>query len=273
MSQSLKRMGRKGNIRCGLPVTQNGITLYPIEMLHYEDFLSCKDAITLRLSTLPVKYLSQDYFSAIYSFELDSYEKTGKSIGLLSRLIRFFELSLRIEEHESFSENLFEYEKNGDQLIVKSINVKQNDTIIKITPFVFSTAIRPILAELNGLKLPDESENLDLVIANEQKAELQNHTKPLNVNTDDLIASVAYQSNCRERDIMSWTVREFELRRNAIERNKKFTLYGQAEMGGMVSFKKGNPAPSWCYDVLDESLGTQSLSELNFGNAQQKLNE
>ena len=39
----------------------------------------------------------------------------------------------------------------------------------------------------------------------------------------------------------------------------------------MVTFKKGNPAPSWEFDVLDDSLGTVSLSEL--GNRVRGLKE
>jgi hypothetical protein len=272
MSQSYEMIGRKARVRSGLPVSQNGLMLYPIEMLHYEDFLSCKDAITLRISSLPAKYIVKDYFSAVYSFETDYIEKEGKSTGLFSRMIRFFELSLRIGDNKLFYENLFDYENRNGKIVITSINVTQNEKTVKITPFEFSSSIRPVLAEINGLELPDESENIDLVIANEQKAALHNKTKTLKANTDDLIASVAYLSRCRERDVLAWTVREFELRKSAIERDKRFSLYGQAEMSGMVSFKNGNPFPSWCYDVLDESLGTQSLSELNFGDAKQRQN-
>lgn len=57
-------------------------------------------------------------------------------------------------------------------------------------------------------------------------------------------------------------MREFENRRKAIERDKKYTLFGQAEMSGMVSFKNGNPYPSWCYDSIDESMGTMTTTAL-----------
>ena len=133
---------------------------------------------------------------------------------------------------------------------------------MKFTPLDFSTRFRQIIAEQNGLELPDEAENIALVQDNEKLKELNNKGKSLNVNLDDLIASVAYQSKVSEKEIMTWTVREFENRKKAIDRDKRFMLCGQAEMSGMVSFKSGNPAPSWQFDVLDNSLGTMESSKL-----------
>ena len=270
MSQSCETVGRIALIRQGLPVSALGLTFYPITMLHYDDFLACKDAITLRLSTLPVKYISQDYLSAIFSFETDFFRKNGEQIGLISRVFRFFTLSLRIGENEISRKNLLNVKDKDGNVSIESINAVQDGRLVRISPQEFSTVIRPLLAQMNGLDLPDESENLDLIHANEQKKELDQPKQRMHVNTDDLISSVAYLSHCRERELMEWTVREFELRRTAIERDKRYTMCGQAEMGGMITFKNGNPAPSWCYDVLDNSLGTKSLSELNFGNAKQK---
>ena len=76
------------------------------------------------------------------------------------------------------------------------------------------------------------------------------------------IASVAYQSGIRERDINEWTVREFENRRKAIQRDKRYQMYGTAELSGMVSFKKGNPAPCWEFDIKADECGTMPLSEI-----------
>lgn len=272
MSQRYSEFDRTAAIRCGLPIPFRGLQLYPIEMSHYDQFLACKDALLLRLGTLPVKYLSMDYFSALFAFEVDTVRESGKSPGLFYKMITLLLLSLRIEgSAEEFCRG-FHYELVDGEPRISKIDVTQENHTESITPFEFSSQLRPLIAHVNGLELPDESENLDLVIANEQKKSLNAPSYRLNATTDALIASVAYLSGCRERDVMGWTVREFEQRKSAIDREKKYMLYGQAEMSGMVTFKKGNPAPSWCYDLLDESLGTQSLSELNFGDAKQKEN-
>lgn len=270
MSQSLSRVETDRLIRKGLPVPLLGLTFYPIRMMYYDEFLSCKDVLTLRLRTLPVRYMVKDYFSAVFCMESDAVQKTQNGTGMLQKLMRMFYLSLRMEEDDASCSFSFEFENVGNETVVKHICVHQKEKSVSITPTAFSAQVRPLLARLNGLELPNESENLDLVIANEQKKQFNASKVKLNVNTNDLIASVAYLSGCREQDVCDWTVREFEARIKAIERDKRYTMYGQAEMSGMVSFKNGNPAPSWCYEVQDESLGTQSLSELNFGNAKQK---
>ena len=73
----------------------------------------------------------------------------------------------------------------------------------------------------------------------------------LKFDLDNLISSVAYLSHTDERTVDEWTVLQFERRNKAIQRDKQFMLYGQAEMSGMVSFKNGNPYPSWCFDRTD----------------------
>lgn len=262
---------RMGLIRSGSPVPLLGLTFYPILMKDYDEFIACKDAITLRLGTLPVKYLAMDYFSAIFAFEIDTMQATKKAIGLFSKVIRMLQLSLRIDcDNEEFSKWI-SYGKRNDEICIDHIEIHQDEKTVCITPSDISGQIRGLIADLNGLELPDEGENLDLVIANEQKKEfLARGQKRLKHSINDLISSVAYHSRCRESEVLSWTVREFEARRSAIDRDKRYMLYGQAEMGGMVTFKNGNPAPSWCYEVYDDSLGTQSLSELQFGDAKQK---
>lgn len=271
MSQSLNDLERRNAIRQGNPVPMLGLTFYPITMRHYEEFLSCKDAIILRMTTLPVKYVVKDYLSAVFSFELDSLKETGKPVGLFQKALKMMTLSLRIESDIISDKSIQMKEENGE-VVLKEILVTQGNKTVSISPLDFSQRIRQLIAEQNGLELPDESQNVDLVLANEQRKRLKQSNVKLDQNPDHLIASVAYQSKCRESEIWNWTVREFELRKDAIERDKNYMLYGQAEMSGMVSFKNGNPAPSWCYDILDDSLGTMSLSALNFGNTPQKNN-
>ena len=109
--------------------------------------------------------------------------------------------------------------------------------------------MRPLIAEQNGIQLPDESFNPEIV-EEEQRLSQEGEGK-LKFDINTLIASVANASRLRECEIDEWTVVEFERRRQAIEREKQFMLYAQAEMSGMVKFKKGNPCPSWQLDKQD----------------------
>lgn len=253
-------------IRAGEPITKCGLTFYPITMQFYEDFIGCKDVLELRLSSLPARYASKDFFTAIFLMDSNAArENPEKSTGTFLRFIHLFFLSLRTSiEEANLEENVF-YAKNGDETVIDHIRVKQGDQTVEITPYEFSAVIRPLIAEINGVKLPDESENIDLVRAAQEKKEFESGLRNETFDIDNLISSVAYQSGRRIKDLLDWTVREFELLKNAIDRDKRFMLYGQAEMSGMVTFKKGNPAPSWCFDCIDDSLGTRSLSEMAIG--------
>lgn len=258
MSQSMQN---KSIIRRGLPVSAFGLTFHPITMENYEIFLSCKDALTVRQGSLPVRYLSMDYLSALFALEQEKNTGSGKS-GFFAKTMKLLDLSLRIGSDNSLLYERILFEADNGLISLKGIKLMQENISVTISPRDYSDVIRPIIAELNGVELPDESHNIDLIRANEKKASLINQNVNLNVNIDDLIASVAYQSHLSEREIYDWTVREFENRKKAIERDKRYMLYAQAEMSGMVTFKNGNPAPSWYFDKIDESLGTMSLDDL-----------
>lgn len=266
MSQSNfnKKIERMKAIRMGSPVSICGLTFYPITMSDYEIFKACSAAWTLRMSTLPVKYISRNFLDAIFCLDIDLINEGNEAMGLFSRVMRMLFLSLREPYNIKDLRELLELtidEKKG--ICIEKIKVTQNGNEIEIKPNDFVTKIRPLIAEMNGLKLPNERENPDLVRDLELKKQFNamQSGKRLNENIDDLIASVAYNSHIREKDILEWTVKEFEGRVNAIERDKNYTMYGQAQLSGMVSFKNGNPFKSWCYDVLDDSLGTQSLAD------------
>lgn len=253
---------RKTKIRKGEPITESELIFYPITMDYYDRFIQCKDAIILRQASLPVRYLSMNYLSALFAMEIDAIKSGQPSASLFFKVMLMLHLSLRIGFNvDELSKNICVKEEH-DKIVLDHIVIKQDDKIVKFTPRDFSTKFRPLIAEQNGLELPDESENIDLIHDNNKLKEMANKGKPLNINLDDLIASVAYQSKLSEKDIMSWTVREFENRKKAIERDKRYMLCGQGEMSGMVSFKNGNPSPSWCFDTLDNSLGTMEGSKL-----------
>lgn len=268
------KMDRKSLVRRGKPVECLGLTFYPIKMYHYDDFLASKDALVLRLGTLPVKYAIKDYLNAIFSLEYDAVQGNGVGIGLFNRAISLLLMSLRIDVNlkEFIGKQVFIRQVGENDFEIDHIVVIQNNIRVEITPQDFSSQIRPLIAEQNGLELPNESDNAELVKAQEELTELNNSTKRLKQSTTSLIASVAYNSKVSEREIDEWTVREFENRRSAIERDKRYTLYSQAELSGMVSFKNGNPFPSWCYDTIDDTMGTMALSSLGnaIGGATQK---
>lgn len=255
---SLRQSERAFKIRNGDMIEACGLELYPINMRHYETFSCCKDALSLRLSSLPVRLMAMDFLTAVFTMEIEALGAGEKNIGIFGRIIRLFNLALRAEIDNERLSNSIVCSSQGQ---LTAIKVWQNTKEHSITPFDFSNVIRPIIAEQNGIELPDEQDNIDLVRSNDEKNALTNKTD-LKANIDDLIASVAYQSRMTEREINNMTVREFEQRRKAIDRDKRYMLYMSAELSGMVKFKGGNPYQSWCFDSRGEELGTMGVDTL-----------
>lgn len=261
---------RRLRIRRGEPIEECGVTLYPITMDHYEDFTQCRNSIAIRLSSLPVRYMTMDYLSAIFALELDALKENpdAPTGGIFYHLMQLFALSMRVEMNgQMLNDGLHTTVDVKGNIGIEYLEYTQTDVdgepkIIHVTPFEFSSQIRPLIAAQNQIVLPDESENSDLVADYERKKQIQSKGPPLNTDLDDLVSSVAYLSGVSDKEIMQWTVRDFENRRRAIERVMKHQIYAQAEMGGMVSFKNGNPYPSWCFDAIDETLGTMAAADL-----------
>lgn len=273
MAYGLATMSRERRLRIrrGEPIRECGLDLFPITMDHYEDFLQYEDALTMRLSSLPVRYACLDYMSAVFALELDAVLKGTDgpgSGGFFSRLMRLFGLSLRIEmTPETLNDCIYYRSTDDGHISIEYMEITQKDAdgntnTAKITPFQFSSVLRPLIAAQNQIVLPDESENAELVEAYETKKKILQRGVALKTDPDDLISSVAYLSGVSNAEIMNWNVRDFENRRRAIERDKNYMLFNQAELSGMVTFKNGNPHPSWCFDAVDDKLGTMEYAEL-----------
>ncbi len=254
----LSRSDKLFKIRNGEMMEACGLELYPIKMRHFEIFSSCKEALALRMSSLPVRMMTLDFLSAVFAMEIEALKVGAQNAGLFGRVMQLFYLALRVDIDRNTLAESIQCDANGK---LTAIKVWQNGKEHHISPYDFSCVIRPILAEQNGIELPNEQDNIDLVKSNDEKKALTSFAK-LKVNTDDLIASVAYQSRMSEREINDMTVREFEYRRKAIERDKRYMLYASAELSGMVKFKDGNPYQSWCFDSYGDELGTMGVAEL-----------
>lgn len=255
-------------VRTSQPITKCGLTLYPITMRDYDDFILCKDALAIMQSSLPAAYLAMDFLSALFAYALDEInspenkQQSSEKTAAFQRVLRLLYLSLRCDcKIENISDDIVYANKNG-RVVIDHIKIHQTEETVELTPSMFSGIIRPIIAYQNGIELPNELDNPDL-IKEYKKYQKEDDSVKLKVNTDDLIASVAYQSHISEAEIIeSWTVRQFEYRVRAIERDKRYTLCGSAEMSGFASFKNGNPHPSWCYDAETDLPGSTSLSAI-----------
>lgn len=249
------------------PIRFGNLFVYPMTVADYEVLWNCESALTIRLSALPVIYAVKPYAEALFDIALkgENVFSNGGDVVARSddwyRFVRLLCVSLHIPV--SAIRNMLQIKvDNAQNNRLTAITVRQfvdNDEIVQNLTVQDLGDLRRIIAELNGRKLPDESENAELAQA-EMDIMSANGSK-LDVNLDSLLATVARDQHCRIKDLSDWTIYEFELCRAAIERERRFTVYGIGEASGMSKFPKGNPFPSIFYDKPAEISAVVSASE------------
>lgn len=227
---------------------KTGIVFYPITMQDYEMYQLCKSALLIRQSTLPASYIAMPYLQALYAYDIE----TGYANGLMLKVLNILAMAMQrpLECLKVF------VNPNGE---FAEIRYQSSSEIMRITAKDFAK-IRSTIAEQNGDKLPDESENTELVEA-ENDIALKTASK-VEYSFETLISSVALQYRIRPKEILQWNIREFENVKRAIERDKLYMLCTAAEFGG-TKWKNGNPAPSWFADRKREgSIALEPLKDL-----------
>lgn len=252
--------------KSGEPIRFKTLYLYPLTVKDYELLWSCESALSIRMATLPVTYAIMRYPEALFAIAIDGKDVVvnGEVVARANDWLRFLMLlcaSLRIPLEQMRNAIGFNVDKN-DKRRLAFVTVKQfmeteeNLEALDVSDLI---SLREIIAMLNGRKLPDESENAELA-----QADIDIRSQSgirLDINLDSLLASVARDQRVRIKDLLLWTIYEFELIRSAIERERRFTVYGIGENSGMVKFPKGNPFPSIFFDKPAESSAVISASE------------
>ena len=252
--------------KSGEPIRFKTLYLYPLTVKDYELLWSCESALTIRMATLPVTYAIMRYPEALFAIAIDGKDVVvnGEVVARANDWVRFLMLlcaSLRIPLEQMRNAIGFNVDKN-DKRRLAFVTVKQfmeTEENLEALDVSDLLELREIIAKLNGRKLPDESENAELAQAD---VDIRSQSGiRLDINLDSLLASVARDQRIRIKDLLPWTIYEFELIRSAIERERRFTVYGIGENSGMVKFPKGNPFPSIFFDKPAESSAVISASE------------
>lgn len=230
-------------LREGKPIECAGLTFYPIKMSDWDAFIETRPAVTQMMQSLPAAYISLPYLAALWAIDIDAIENNMPVTGLFGTLMRFMTLALRTADEET----PFQIFVEKDTQRLAYVRFFQNGRTADITPLIFSTEIRPLLCEQNGLELPDEAANLELLEAEKEIAELND--EGIDFNPETLVSSVAYMSHVTEEEIYeNWTVRSFMRRKEAIDRELCYRLYRTAALAGTIKTDGNNPFPSWCFD-------------------------
>ena len=254
--------------RIGEPIKYDKLHVYPLTVADYETLWNCESALTIRMSSLPVIYAIKPYAEALFDIALHGetvYSNGGDVVARADDWFRFMSL-LCISLHipvSAIKSMIQIHVDNAQNKRLTSVSVRQfvdNEEIVQSLSVQDLGNLRSIIASLNGRKLPDESENAELAQAEQDIASASG--AKLDVNLDSLLATVARDQRKRIKDLDEWTIYEFELCRAAIERERRFTVYGIGETSGMVKFTNGNPFPSIFYDKPSEISAVVSAQEL-----------
>lgn len=268
MTHSINKFDIQRAARNGKYIRYGKLYVYPLTVANYETLWNCESALTIRLSSLPVIYAIKPYAEALFDIAVQGenvYSNGGDVVARPDDWYRFISLLL-ISLHipvNAIKNMLQIHVDNAQKNRLTSVSVRQfveEEEIVENLTVQDLGNLRSIIAGLNGRKLPDESENAELAQA-EQDIASSSGTK-LDVNLDSLLATVARDQHKRIKDLDDWTIYEFELCRAAIERERRFTVYGIGEASGMVKFANGNPFPSIFYDKPAEISSVVSAQEL-----------
>lgn len=237
------------------------LTVYPITVRHYTEFQECKISIALMQKKFGVELASMPYLRMIFYL-------SNQETNILALLSKLLSLALHIQE-----EQIRLQFDDGKLTLLFLDGVNEDANVIEAVSELRFAKLRRIIAEQNCIKLPNEQANLEILESEEEIAR-QNGAN-LNVDFTELFFSVATYCGLSAEAVLNMTIFEFEKRISAVSRITKYQMFGQGEMSGFVTFKNGNPYPSWCFDRPEDGLhGTIPLAqfEKQVGNAVEKTN-
>lgn len=218
-----------------------GLVLHPLTMKDYGAYLNFGKALTVRLSGLGAKYAVRCYADALYMLMRDK----GDLRWMMFKML--WGLAMGIPKDDVFKCIL---DLPGENKL-NGVRVRYGEMLAALLPSQINE-IREIIAVQNGLELPDESDNAEIMDAEEDAK--SGKANGLDLNVFDEIASVAAVSHLRLDDMKDMRILEYTLLRSAQNRRMNYILCSIAEGNG-AKFKGGNPCPTWLYNKTDELHG------------------
>lgn len=249
------------------PVDTEGFRLYPVLVDEYEEYLLARPAIEFMHQSLPRVMLNMPILQAYYLLDIQSINDEQIPTGLMERAVLFLSLALRIGQGLPVEKRITLFRPKIDSRTgrLKSLMfTPDGEEICEITPAMFQR-MRPILAAQNGIEIPEEDANPELVWAEQER--IRQNAPELDASPESLIATVAALSGADEKDIYDWPIAKLLNRQRALSRILDYVICGIGEAQG-TKWKKGNPVPSPFFDrAKTESAAKVALEEFAGGAA------
>lgn len=249
-------------IRENQPISYLGLEFWPLAVRDYGLYLMAKPAFELLQSSLSPKLARMSWAACLKALD-DKSEGEGWLRSVLCVIARALRLQPQlIPDGGYMAYPIFPiYAPQGGEL-----------TAIQISDFAGSPAtvisvqqmddIRQLIAAQNGYDIPDERWNPELVQAAQENKSRGN--SGIVFDLEALVHSVAVNCGVSAKVVWDWSIREFKLTQDAIDRRLNYCIFTLTEMVGISKFKDGNPCPTWKFDRKSGlPTGFQNLAELD----------
>ena len=257
----------KKSIRAYKPIEIDGLTLYPIEVSRYEEFLWARKSLDFLQQSLPVHLISLPLLDAYYRMDIEAVMNGDQGSGLFTGALLILGLALRLMPDGSADKILEKFSIHADPnnpSKLKCLRFTVNgEEIHQITPVQFSR-LRPILAAQNGVELESTDANPELLEADYDLA--VKDAPNLDMSVEAMLSAAALLTGTDEEEIQKWAILKLNNRLNAAKNIMDYVIRGIGETQG-TSWKGGNPTPHpWFEKIRDKNGGLIAIE--NFANGQ-----
>lgn len=248
------------------PIETDGLTLYPIKVSNYYEFLAAKSALDFMQQTLPIELMSIPLLDAYFRIDMGLTAGVGTT-GLFAQALLMLSMALRLMPNGSIDEQVRQFKVIPDDATnpkrLKAIKfVLHGEEIHTITPIQFGN-LRPIIAAQNGVELYSETANPELVQAERDLAE--KNSPKLEMDVEALISSAAFITQTDEKTIYDWPILKLHNRLETAKRILDYVICGIGESQG-TKWKGGNPVPHpWFERMRNEKAGVIPLESFSNG--------
>lgn len=256
-----------------LPISEAGVTLYPIPVADQELFESTRPALEFMQQLLPVEMMQIPLLTALYQLEMSFQIQGKKEFNLFTKSVLLLTLALRLgpddeEENVRIARCRVEFnEKNPLELTCLRFRRDDGGESV-ITPQAYER-IRYILAAQNGAEIQPLDANPKLILAERQI--LADRMPDLKRDPAKKIAWVAAKSGVEDEAVYGWPILKFERRAEVLQQEINYLIYGVASTMGLVKFENGNPCPSPYYARDLDAIPAKMLSSIGNGAAERAV--
>lgn len=248
------------------PIETDGLTLYPIKVNNYYEFLAARPSLDFMQQTLPIELMSIPLLDAYFRIDMGLANEV-RPTGLFAQALLMLSMALRLMPNGSPEEQVRQFQVVPDDVAnpkrLKQLRfILNGEEIRTITPIQFGN-LRPIIAAQNGVELYSETANPELIQAERDLAE--KNSPKLEMDVERLVSSAAFITQTEEKDIYDWPILKLTNRLESAKRIFDYIICGVGESQG-TSWKGGNPVPHpWFERERNEKAGVIPLESFSNG--------